>query len=172
LLSFIRQKNVKVIFNNLTWNNSVNFCFVILPVGYTDNAMFVLEIVKITYSVLVFPGLETSSLSKLWKLANDWLRERSPEMISYLVTVRSKSEALFSADFNQIEKILDHGVCMYICQYYQRTDCTEMSRKTFKKIFKKKNTISMRINIFHQTIIIQSTHRHQCHWIYAAWILS
>jgi hypothetical protein len=32
-----------------------------------DNAMFVLEIVKITYSVLVFPWLEleTTSLSKL-----------------------------------------------------------------------------------------------------------
>jgi hypothetical protein len=33
-------------------------CFVSLPVGYMDNAMFVLEIVKITYSVWVFPGLK------------------------------------------------------------------------------------------------------------------
>jgi hypothetical protein len=31
--------------------------FASLPVGYIDNAMFVLEIVKITYSVLVFPEI-------------------------------------------------------------------------------------------------------------------
>jgi hypothetical protein len=31
--------------------------------------MFVLEIVKITYSVLVFPGLKLETTSKLWKLA-------------------------------------------------------------------------------------------------------
>jgi hypothetical protein len=37
------------------------------PVGFMDNAIFVLEIVKITYLVLVFPGLklETTLLSKL-----------------------------------------------------------------------------------------------------------
>jgi hypothetical protein len=42
-------------------------CFASLPLGYMDNAMFVLEIVNITYSVLVFPGLklETTLLSKL-----------------------------------------------------------------------------------------------------------
>jgi hypothetical protein len=33
-------------------------CFACLPVGYMDNAMFVLEIVNITYSVLIFPGLK------------------------------------------------------------------------------------------------------------------
>jgi hypothetical protein len=32
--------------------------------------------------------------------------ERSPEMISYLVTVRSKRIALFRAEFNQIDNIL------------------------------------------------------------------
>jgi hypothetical protein len=49
---------------------------------------------KNTYSILVFPGLklETISLSKLWKLADDWLCEWSPEIISYLVTVRPKSK--------------------------------------------------------------------------------
>jgi hypothetical protein len=37
-----------------------------LPVGYMDNAMFVLEIVKIINSVLVFQGIKlgTASLSK------------------------------------------------------------------------------------------------------------
>jgi hypothetical protein len=41
-------------------------CFACLPAGYMDNAMFVLEVLKITYSVLVFPRvkLETTSLSK------------------------------------------------------------------------------------------------------------
>jgi hypothetical protein len=41
--------------------------FASLPVGYMENAMFVFEIVKITYSILVFPGLklETTSPSKL-----------------------------------------------------------------------------------------------------------
>jgi hypothetical protein len=64
--------------------------------------------VKITYLVLVFPGLklETTLLSKLWQLANDWLCERSPEMISYLVMVRYKNRGLFRPDFNQIELIL------------------------------------------------------------------
>jgi hypothetical protein len=40
-------------------------CFANLPVAYIDNAMFVLEIVKITYSVLVFPGLKLETTSKL-----------------------------------------------------------------------------------------------------------
>jgi hypothetical protein len=40
---------------------------VLLIVGYMDNAMFVLEIVKITYSIYVFPmlKLEATSLSNL-----------------------------------------------------------------------------------------------------------
>jgi hypothetical protein len=42
-----------------------------LPVSYMDNAMFVLEIVKIAHLVLVFKGL---------KLADDWLCEKPPEM--------------------------------------------------------------------------------------------
>jgi hypothetical protein len=47
--------------------NSIINGQVCLPAGYKDNAMFVLEIVKITYSVLVFQRLkiETASLSKL-----------------------------------------------------------------------------------------------------------
>jgi hypothetical protein len=38
-----------------------------LPAGYIDNTMYVLEIVKITFLVLVFKRLklETASLSKL-----------------------------------------------------------------------------------------------------------
>jgi hypothetical protein len=56
--------------------------------------MFVFEIGKITYPVLIFTGLklETISLSKLRKLPDDWLCERSLEKICYLVTVRSKED--------------------------------------------------------------------------------
>jgi hypothetical protein len=40
---------------------------ILLPIGVMDNTIFSLEIVKITYSVLVFQWLklETATLSKL-----------------------------------------------------------------------------------------------------------
>lgn len=90
---------METIFN---WQN----CFASLFVGYMGNGKFVLEIVTISFSVLVSPGLklETASLSELWKLADDWLCERPPEITSLLVTVRSKCGALFSANSNQIEQ--------------------------------------------------------------------
>jgi hypothetical protein len=42
-------------------------CFASLPAGFMDNALSVLEIIKITYSVLVFQQLKlkTASLSKM-----------------------------------------------------------------------------------------------------------
>jgi hypothetical protein len=53
-------------------------CFASLPDGYIDNAMFVLDIVKITYSILVSQRLKlkTASLSNFRKLADYWLYER------------------------------------------------------------------------------------------------
>jgi hypothetical protein len=60
LLIFVRKTSVGSNFSQITWKKKSIFnwqdCFAILPVGFMDNAMFVLEIVNITYSVLVFPG--------------------------------------------------------------------------------------------------------------------
>jgi hypothetical protein len=71
LLILLEKKMLEVIFNKLLEKIESIFkgqdCFASLTVGYIDNAMFVLEIVNITLSVLVFQGLKLETTS-LWKL--------------------------------------------------------------------------------------------------------
>jgi hypothetical protein len=72
-------------------------CFASLPAGYMDNAMFVSEIVNISFQKPHhFQNYENSPVK------GGCVKGQQNKMTSYLVTVRSKSRALLRANFNPI----------------------------------------------------------------------
>jgi hypothetical protein len=109
--------------------------------------MFVLEIVKITYSIYVFPmlKLEATSLSNLWKLADDWLCKGSPKWFCTWPRVDLKAERyleliLIRLDWTMRElavavKIQDFW--LNVCLEYQVTSiiCFITSRQTLLHFF-------------------------------------